>query len=129
LDERLAVAHTTLGERPDAELKRAIYIEVLAEAHKVADENVLAALEKKQRRSEIRQGRIYFEGLKEAERKGIPKERGLREKHANRKLQQAGLRRLDALKPNSVPKRDREIRKMEEEILSRYKTDDDGWQT
>lgn len=50
--------------------KREVMISVLKRALVEAEDGELVALEEKMKRKEVRQARIYFEALKEAEQKG-----------------------------------------------------------
>ena len=107
--------------------RRQAYIETLRSALSSAIENEGAAWERKVRKAEIRQARIYLEGLKEAEAKGLSPDLNRHQNYANRKLQQAGLRRLDGSTANSLRPRDRELREIEDDIERRSATRDDDW--
>ena len=72
--------------------KRAVMISVLKQALVMAEDGELAALEEKMKRKEVRQARIYFEALKEAEQKG--KTGQAAHDYADNALVRAGLRRI-----------------------------------
>ena len=84
-------------ENEQAELgwktKREVIISVLKGALAEAEDGELAALEEKMKRKEVRQARIYFEALKEAEQKG--KTGQAAHDYADNALVRAGLRRLN----------------------------------
>ena len=73
--------------------KRKVMISVLKRALAEAEDGELAALEEKMKRKEVRQARIYFEALKEAEQKG--KTGQAAHDYADNALVRAGLRRLN----------------------------------
>jgi hypothetical protein len=73
--------------------KREVMISVLKRALAEAEDGELAALEEKMKRKKVRQARIYFEALKEAEQKG--KTGQAAHDYADNALVRAGLRRLN----------------------------------
>ena len=72
--------------------KREVMISVLKRALAEAEDGALAALEEKMKRKEVRQARIYFEALKEAEQKG--KTGQAAHDYADNALVRTGLRRI-----------------------------------
>ena len=72
--------------------KHEVTISVLKQALVVAEDGELEALEEKMKRKEVRQARIYFEALKEAEQKG--KTGQAAHDYADNALVRAGLRRI-----------------------------------
>ncbi len=71
---------------------REVMMSVLKQALAEAEDGELAALEEKMKRKEVRQARIYFEALKEAEQKG--KTGQAAHDYADNALVRAGLRRI-----------------------------------
>ncbi len=94
--------------------KRDVYIAVYERALNDAHDNEKSAWEKKQQNPELRQARIYFEALDEAEAAGKSAE--VAKNWANNELTRAGLRRLDGKTVGHQSKRDREVFEMEAQL-------------
>jgi hypothetical protein len=99
--------------------KREVRIETLKAALSEAWNNVEAVWDKKLFDAEVRQGRIYFDALNEAEKDG--KDARSAALFANNELTRAGLQRLDGQLVRSLSKRDLEIRKSEDLIIARIR--------
>lgn len=99
--------------------KREVLIEQLEAAYKVAEENLLPGFERVQRELELRQTRIYFEGLKTAEAAG--KTPSQQRAFANNELTRANLRRMDGMYVTHRSKRDREIAEMEAALMRSFR--------
>jgi len=99
--------------------KREVRIETLKAVRDEAWNNIEAAWDKKLFDAEVRQGRIYFDALNEAEKDG--KDARSARLFANNELTRAGLRRLDGQIVHSLSPRDREIRRMEDLIIARIR--------
>jgi hypothetical protein len=99
--------------------KREVRIETLKAARDEAWNNIEAVWDKKLFDAEVRQGRIYFDALNEAEKDG--KDARSARLFANNELTRAGLRRLDGQIVHSLSPRDREIRRMEDLIIARIR--------
>jgi hypothetical protein len=97
--------------------KREVRIETLKAALSEAWNNIEAVWDKKLFDAEVRQGRIYFDALNEAEKEG--KDARSARLFANNELTRAGLRRLDGQIVHSMSPRDREIRQTEDLIVAR----------
>ena len=80
---------TALGWKTKREVRFDAFRAALKDAY-AAEES---AWEKKKRDAEVRQGRIYFDALKQAEKDGKKKQEA--ENWANNELTRAGLRRID----------------------------------
>jgi len=99
--------------------KSEVRIETLKAARDEAWNNIEAVWDKKLFNAEVRQGRIYFDALNEAEKDG--KDARSARLFANNELTRAGLRRLDGQIVHSLSPRDREIRKSEDLIIARIR--------
>ena len=99
--------------------KRELRIEALKAAKAEAWDDAEAAWGKKLFDAEVRQGRIYFDALNEAEKEG--KDARSARLFANNELTRAGLRRLDGQVVHSMSPRDKEIRQMEDLIIARIR--------
>ena len=82
-------AKTAVGWKTKREVRLDAFRAALQEAY-AAEE---AAWEKKKRDADVRQARIYFDALKQAEKDGKNKQEA--ENWANNELTRAGLRRID----------------------------------
>ena len=107
--------------------KREIHIEALESALRVAQEDELAAWERRLRAAEVRQARIYFDELCVQQDAGVDVQSA--KTRANNALTRAGLRRLDGMDRSTygLTQRDREIRKMEDAILDAAQRDLDEY--
>jgi hypothetical protein len=115
-----ALAEIDTSKRTDKRAaRRLVLIAHTQAAHATADAGIVAAFERKVLKAEVRQARIYFDALNEAEKKGIPNERNQWQNFANRKLLQAGLNRLDDHMSRAPTSRDREAWAMEDELRRR----------
>lgn len=104
--------------------KRDIHIEAYERAIEESDSGELEALRRKARQVEVRRARIYLDSYFEA----LAEPFGNREtaaKKANNDLTRAGLRRFDEADtlPEKQLERDREVRKMELDILRQIKSE------
>lgn len=99
--------------------KRAVRIEAFKAALAEAEENELNALKKKLRNAEVRQARIYFNALNEAEKAG--KDKQTAKNWANNELTRAGLKRLDGQIVGYQTERDKEVFDMEETLRESVK--------
>lgn len=104
--------------------KRDIHIEAYERAIEESDSGELEALKRKARQVEVRRARIYLDSYFEA----LAEPFGNREtaaKKANNDLTRAGLRRFDEADtlPEKQLERDREVRKMELDILRQIKSE------
>jgi len=97
--------------------KRDIHIEAYENAISDADAGMVETVEELQRRSEVRQARIYmdtyFKALDEAKTEGVAAN------IANNELTRNGLNRLDGQGVWHYSKRDREVWEMERQIKER----------
>jgi hypothetical protein len=96
--------------------KRDIHIEAYKQAIADSSKNLASELRKMQDQAGIRQFRIYMDTLIKAEKDSYTKEQA--KSMANNALTRAGLRRMDGAIVGTVGlrQRDREIRRLEEEI-------------
>jgi hypothetical protein len=103
--------------------KREVRIEILTQALACGRDNELNALLDRQRSSEIRQTKIYFEALKQAELAGMDKRAA--EILANNALTRASLPRMDGQRVDVIgaSRRDKEVWAMEEALLAQFKKD------
>ena len=85
--------------------KREVRLEIFRKALEVAKDGQVDAWRKKLRDAEIRQARIYFDALNEAEKAG--KDKQAAQTFANNELTRAGLKRMDDLMATAAGKRDR----------------------
>lgn len=99
--------------------KRDIRLEVLRQALVEAEDNLVDAYKKKQKKSEARAGKIYFDALYEAIDEGKPRNQAAN--WANNELTRAGLNRVDGARVNSMSKRDREVRELEAKLKAEIK--------
>ena len=74
---------------------REVRLEVLKNALTEANDGLLADFKRRLRAADVRQARIYFDALKQAEKDG--KDPQAAKTWANNELTRAGLRRMDAL--------------------------------
>lgn len=103
--------------------KRDLYLNALKADLKLARANTVAAFKKKVQDANVRQARIYFDALNQAEKDG---KTGFSAKSfANNELTRAGLRRMDGADSGYNDKRDREVKEMEEALREQLKTDED----
>jgi hypothetical protein len=109
LQEKLRLKTRARTEEEKAALgwktKREVRIEIYKQALKDAMRGELDAWKKKLRDAEIRQGRIYFDALNEAEKAG--KDKQAAKNFANNELTRAGLRRMDDLMAAAAGRRNR----------------------
>jgi hypothetical protein len=99
--------------------KREIQIEAYERAIAEADAAMLATLEGLKRKAEVRQSRIYLDSYFKAikDEKSPDVARNL----ANNDLTRAGLKRVDGQAVGYQSKRDRDVWKMEQQILGRIR--------
>jgi hypothetical protein len=99
--------------------KKEVRLEVFASALASARKNEISAWENKLRDAEVRQARIYFDGLNEAEKNG--KNSREAKSWANNELTRAHLGRMDGnlVGHNSV--RDKDVFEMEIALRERFK--------
>lgn len=97
--------------------KRDFRIAVLKEAINQIDDNLLNELEQLQYQREVKAARVFMDAFVEAKEN----EQNAWSK-ANIALQRAGFRPIDR-NVNSVSKRDREIRQIEEELIKRFEAE------
>jgi len=103
--------------------KRDLYLKALKSDLEQARANTSAAFNKKLQDATVRQTRIYFDALKQAEKDG--KTEYSAKAFANNELTRSGLRRMDGADSGYNDKRDREVKQMEEELQEQLKTDED----
>lgn len=103
--------------------KREIHIDALISALREAQENELAAWEKRLLDAEVRQGRVFFDELSEQLDAGVDMQTA--KTRANNALTRAGLRRLDGqqIGLQGLTQRDREIREMEDAIQQKAESE------
>lgn len=103
--------------------KREIHIEAYERAVVVADDGVLKEFERLQLEATKRQMRIYMDTKAAALKDG--KDKQTAENLANNALTRAGLNRLDGRKigTQGLTPRDKEIRKMEDAILAKARSE------
>jgi hypothetical protein len=108
--------------------KRDIHIEALESALREANENELAAWEKRLLDAEVRQGRVFFDELSEQLDAGVDMQTA--KTRANNALTRAGLRRLDGqqIGMQGLTERDREIRAMEDAIQQKAESEMDEYE-
>lgn len=99
--------------------KRDIRLEVLRQALVEAEDNLVDAYKKKQKKAEARAGKIYFDTLYEAIDEGKPRSQAAN--WANNELTRAKLNRVDGARVNSMSKRDREVRELEAKLKAEIK--------
>ncbi len=85
--------------------KREVRLEIFRQALIDAEGNVVDAWKSKLRSADVRQARIYFDALNEAEKAG--KDKQAAQTFANNELTRAGLKRMDDLMAAAAGKRDR----------------------
>ena len=103
--------------------KRDLYLKALKSDLEQARANASAAFNKKLQDATVRQTRIYFDALKQAEKDG--KTEYSAKAFANNELTRSGLRRMDGADSGYNDKRDREVKQMEDELREQLKTDED----
>jgi len=96
--------------------KREVRLEVLREALMQAMKSEKDAWKHKVLKVKVRQTRIYFDALNEAEKAG--KDKSAAQNWANNELTRAGLRRMDGVGVGSRSRRDREVEALEAELRS-----------
>jgi len=103
--------------------KREIHIEAYERALKDANDGVLKEFQRLQKEATKRQMRIYMDTMAEALKDG--KDKQTAENLANNALTRAGLNRLDGRKigTQGLTPRDKEIRKMEDAILAKARSE------
>ena len=108
--------------------KRDIHIEALQSALREAQENELAAWEKRLHDAEVRQGRVYFDELKKQTDAGVDIKTA--KTRANNELTRAKLKRLDGqlIGTQGLSPRDREIRAMEDAIQQKAESEMDDYE-
>jgi hypothetical protein len=99
--------------------KREIRLDVLRQALVEAENNLVDAYKKKQKKAEARAGKIYFDALYEAIDEGKPRSQAAN--WANNELTRGGLNRVDGARVNSMSKRDREVRELEAKLKAEIK--------
>jgi hypothetical protein len=99
--------------------KRELYIDALKRATASAKEVSGEAWKRKIEQSNIRQAKIYFEALNEAEQLG--KTKTAARNFANNELTRSGLRRMDGATRNYNNKRDSDVAEQERQIMERIK--------
>ena len=99
--------------------KRDIRLEVLRQALVEAEDNLVDAYKKKQKKAEARAGKIYFDALYEAIDEGKPRSQA--ENWANNELTRAGFERFDGQRVNSISQRDKEVRVLEAKLKGEIK--------
>lgn len=99
--------------------KREIQIEVLEQVVNQADEQMLDTLEELQRRTEVRQVRIYLDSYSKARAAG--KSEAEAQSLANNDLTRAGLPRVDGQVVRYTNRRDREVWEMEKQLKKQLK--------
>lgn len=99
---------------------REVRLEVLKNALTEANDGLLADFKRRLRAADVRQARIYFDALKQAEKDG--KDPQAAKTWANNELTRAGLRRMDgmAVGRQSV---DREIAEMDDALRAQLRSE------
>jgi hypothetical protein len=105
--------------------KREIQIAALNSALRDAEDAELAAWEQRLHDAEVRQGRVFLDELSKQLDAGVDMHTA--KTRANNALTRAGLRRLDGrlIGTEGLPKRDKEIRAIENAILQRAESEMD----
>ncbi len=108
--------------------KRDIHIEALQTALREAQEDELAAWEKRLHDAEVRQGRVFFDELNKQVKDGVDMQTA--KTRANNALTRAGLRRLDGqlIGTQGLTPRDHEIRAIEDAILQKAESEMDDYE-
>ena len=101
--------------------KREMRIAALRSALADAELMEVAAWDKLMRTQEVRQARIYFDALNQAERDG--KDAQAARNWANNELTRAGLGRMDGGAVKRMNMRDREVRDMEDALRARFRAE------
>lgn len=104
--------------------KRDLYLSALKADLKRARDDAGAAWAKKMQDANVRQARIYFDALNQAEKEGKTEQSAMN--FANNELTRAGLRRMDREVTNHKIRRDVEVQKMEDELRERLKTKEES---
>ncbi len=99
--------------------KRDIRLEVLRQALVEAEDNLVDAYKKKQKKSEARAGKIYFDALYEAIDEGKPRNQAAN--WANNELTRAGLNRMDGVQVHRLSRRDEELRELTAKLRAEFK--------
>jgi hypothetical protein len=115
------------GNEERAELgwisKRDLFLAALKAELTLAKSNAGAVWKKKQQDAKVRQARIYFDALSNAEKTGKTKESA--KNWANNELTRAGLRRMDGADTHYTSRRDTEVNEIEDVLRDQLKTDED----
>lgn len=98
---------------------RDLRIAAFKEALQDAEDGEVGAWEKRLNDAEVRQARIYFDAMRQAEKDG--KDKPAAENWANNELTRAGLRRMDGKAVGFKSKRDREVAEMEDAIRAKIR--------
>ncbi len=101
--------------------KREVRIEVFRRARQTAWDHMGPEMEQLARKAELRQARIYFDALTEAQVLGKTAQEA--RNFANNELTRADLRRMDGQLVRGISTRDRAIRQMEDALLARFKAE------
>jgi hypothetical protein len=108
--------------------KREIHIEALTQALHTAQQDELAAWQKKIHDADVRQGRVYLEELSKQMAAGV--DAATARIRANNALTRSGLKRLDGamIGTQGLNKRDREIRDLEDAIQQKNESELDDYE-
>ena len=101
--------------------KREIQIHVVQVALAEIEKNELSVLESKLADKEVRQAKIFLREFSTARKNG--KDYRSACLWANNELVRSGLKRIDGQETRGLSKRDKEVREMEERILTRIRND------
>jgi len=108
----------SIEERFGWKTKREIRLDLLRQTLDEANDNALKELEKEIYRREVKAARVFMDAFCKARDEGKNAY-----SEANIALQRAGFPRTDNLVSRSMPRRDREIREMEEALLKRFEAE------
>jgi hypothetical protein len=96
--------------------KREVRLEIFRQALTDAEGNELDAWKQRLRGADVRQARIYFDALNNAEAAG--KDKQAAQSFANNELTRAALKRMDGQLVHTKNERDKEIFEMEKKLLT-----------
>lgn len=99
--------------------KRDIQVEALKKASDIVSERLLNDIENELKAKELRQARVFLKSFFDARDEG--KEWWSAWAWANNELTRAGLPRVDGQVRNTVSKRDREVREIEDALMAKFR--------
>ena len=108
----------SVEERFGWKTKREIRLDLLRQILDDLHDRLLEEIKKEQFKREVKAARIFLDAFFKAKDEGKNAY-----SEANIALQRAGFPRTDSLVSRSMPKRDREVREMEEALLKRFEAE------